>query len=437
MLQKIRQYPPYLKHVLLNAPAVSDSIFLYVSNMTTAAVGFLASIIVARHLGPAQFGIITAYNSIVLTLVGFTDFGLGTGLIKFTAPLLRDDRKASAPYFKFVFYSEFAIGLLLLVLGLSFTSGVAHFFGQSLTPSVVRLAVLGASISSTVAYVGAAFSAHKKFKLNAVYSMSVALSRLGLIAALLFSHNLSLGTVIFVYLAMSFIQTGLGFAIVPKDYLQKVERKQVLAAGRQIFKFSGWLTLTFIITSIAGRLDFFFLYKLRGATTAGVYAVALQLAMVYSILIGAVSTVLTPYISEKVSPDEKLSFLKKTLPLALLGALVLSVSGFVAPLVIHFVFGSKYVGATGPLRILAINYGVNALLIPITLMYIPLGQVKVGTFISIAQLGLSFVLYPILILRYGASGAAITILSSALLALIIYPIILQYLLKRERSLQNA
>lgn len=73
---------------------IQDSSILYFSNLVTASVSFLSSIIVARVLGPSSFAIIAAYNAIALTLIGFTDFGLGTGLVKHATPLLKRDKKS-------------------------------------------------------------------------------------------------------------------------------------------------------------------------------------------------------------------------------------------------------------------------------------------------------------------------------------------------------
>ena len=432
MISRINKYFSKAS-ILSKSPAVGDTAVLYLSTLISSGVGFVSSVIVARQLGPTEFAVVAGYNAIVLTLAGFTDFGLGTGLIKFTSPFLKNKKiNSSAPYFRFVFILELVIGALLLSLGLLFAGFIPKLLGQNMSVETVRIAVVAASITSVAAYVGAAMAAHKKFKLNAIISIMLSVIKFVIIFLLWKTGNISVTNIILAYVLMSVISAVVGFAVAPKDYLYKTDRQRVWSAGRKVIRFSGWLTLSFFITSIMGKLDFFYLYKLKGPGDAGVYAAAQQLSMVYSIFVGAIGTVLTPYISEKVSHNEKINFLKKTLPLAFLGAALFIVTIPITPYIVNLVFGQKYVNAINPLIVLILSLAVNIVLIPITLMFIPLGKVKFGTYVALIQLGLSFLLYPTMIARFGAVGAAATILIAALFALAVYPIILSSLLRKEK-----
>lgn len=423
---------------LIKKPATGDAAFLYMSSLLSSGVGFVSSVLVARQLGPTEFAIVAGYNAIVMTLAGFTDFGLGTGLIRFTTPhLKKPSSKEAIPYFRFVFIVELVIGSLLLSLGLLFASFIPGLVGQSMSVETVRIAVIAASVTSAAAYVGAAMAAHKKFKLNAAISISISILKLAVIFLLWKLDMISVANVLLVYVVLSFLAAIVGFLAVPKDYLHPVAKDKLLRAGKNIFTFSGWLTLSFFITSVMGRLDFFYLYRLKGPSDAGVYAAAQQLSMVFSILVGAIGTVITPYISEKVTYKEKIRFLKKTVPLALMGAALFVFSLVFVPFLVEAVFGQKYTDAVQPLMILILSLAVNVLLIPITLMFIPLGKVQYGTLVAILQLATAFLLYPVMIGRYGANGAALTVLITALAALCIYPLVLFVLLRKEKRLASA
>ena len=415
---------------------IQDSAFLYASSLVTAGVGFIASLTVARSLGPTSFAIIAGYSAIVATLAGFTDFGLGTGLIKHTAPHLKGDesRVRAIKYFRLVFLAELVIGLVLLLVGLAFSSTIAGLLGQKeLSTGVVRVAIVAAAVASTGAYVGAAMAAYKKFKLNALLSISFSVVRLLATLALWKYGGLTVGNILGLYLMLTVLNVLVGFVILPKDYLAPSSTADLKRAGKKLFTFSAWLTLSFFMTSIMGKLDFFYLLGIKGATEAGVYAAAQQLAVVYTLLLGAIATVLTSHVSEKTNYIQKLAFLKRTLPISAVGAVVFVVSGALAPEVIELLFGPKYAGAAMPLRLLAANLAINFILLPITLLFIPLGKVKVGTMVTAAQLLLSIVLYPFLIGLYGVIGAPLTLIACSLLALIVYPIMLVYFLKKDRS----
>jgi O-antigen/teichoic acid export membrane protein len=415
---------------------IQDSSILYFSNLVTAGVGFLSSIIIARVLGPSSFAIIAAYNAIALTLIGFTDFGLGTGLIKHATPLLKRDKKKAVAYLKAVFYVEIIIGLLLLVAGMLLAPFLPKLLGQGdISINVVRLAVLSASIGSGAAFVGAALATYKKFKLNALTSILFGALKLTSTVILWSANLLSIQSILILYIFLSIFNAIVGFSVVPKDYLQKVPRQKVKKAAKNIFHFSIWLTLSFFVTSIMGKLDFFFIFRIKGAESAGVYAASQQLGQVYALLLGAIATVLTSHVSEKIDYEDMMGFLRKSLKTAAVGSMGFLISIAVAPIVINIFFGQKYALAVRPLQFLIIHFALNLLLLPFSLLFIPLGKVKIGTLITAIQFILSLILYPIFIRRFGISGAAITVICATLVGVIAYPVFLHNYLRKLRKSQ--
>lgn len=427
-----QRYLSFLKKLLFFSPA-HDTALIYLSTLVSSGIAFISSLLIARSLGPSGFGIITAYNSIILTLVGLTDFGLGVGLIRFGTPLLKNDSKKAVAFLKFVFFAEVVAGVLVLLIGFAFVDLIHKFVGSAISVEIIKIAIFSAAITSTSAFVTAVLNTYKKFKLNAALTIFSSVLRLVYIGGLVFFFEITVNNVIFGLVGISVLSAVTGFSLIPKDYLQNVSQSEFREAGKAIFKFSGWLTLGFILNSIAGRLDFFYLYKIRGSHEAGVYAAAIQLSLVFTLLIGAISTVMTPYISEKLELQEKIKFLRKAIALSSLGAVAFLLSIFIIPLIINVLFGSRYEGAIFPFQLLIVHFALNVFLIPITLMFIPLGKVYVGTIISALQLGIAFFAYPYLINGFGASGAAGTVLTNTVFATLAYPIALSLLLMRERS----
>jgi O-antigen/teichoic acid export membrane protein len=426
-----------LQRIVLRNRVAHDTAALYFSHLLAAAMGFAVALIVARKLGPAEFGLISAYLAIVEICIGFTDFGLGTGLIKFTTPLVGGDRGAAAPFFRAALYAEVAAGVLVLVIGLSLSGLLVRFVGHDLPHGVVRLAVIAAAITSTGAYVGASLAAHKQFKRSAAISFGASFARLLVVLVLLAVGAVSLYNVLYAFAAAAFAAAAVGFALTPRDYAQPVVPGAVRSAAVALFKFSGWLSLTFVITSVMARLDFFYLYRLRGSEEAGVYAAAIQLSLAFTILIGSLTTVLTPYVSERTTYAAKIALLKRLMPVVagLGGLLVLSMLAM--PFVVEVLFGDKYSDAVAPLRVLMVHLAINVVVIPISLTYVPLGRVWVGTLNSALQLVIAFVLYPILIRADGSVGAALTVLINTIIGAVIYVVVLRHLLLREKVREEA
>lgn len=417
---------------------IQDSSILYFSNLVTASVSFLSSIIVARVLGPSSFAIIAAYNAIALTLIGFTDFGLGTGLVKHATPLLKRDKKKAVAYLKAVFYAEIIIGIFLLIAGMLLAPLLPKLLGQGdISINVVRLAVLSASIASGAAFVGAALATYKRFKLNALTSILFGALKLTSTIILWKANLLSIQSILILYVFLSVFNAIVGFSLVPKDYLQKVPRQKVKKAAKNIFHFSIWLTLSFFVTSIMGKLDFFFIFRIKGSESAGIYAASQQLGQVYALLLGAIATVLTSHVSEKINYEDMIVFLKKSLKTAAVGSIGFLISIVVAPVVINLFFGQKYILAVRPLQFLIVHFALNLVLLPFSLLFIPLGKVKIGTLITAIQFLLSIILYPIFIRRFGISGAAITVICATLVGVIVYPVFLQNYLRKLRRSQDV
>jgi len=413
---------------------VQDSSFLYISNLITAGVGFISSIIVARTLGPSDFAIIAAYNAIVLTLIGFSDFGLGTALIKHATPLLKKDMKKAAEFLRAVFFIELALGAVLFILGMLLAPMLPKLLGQAdISMTVVRLAVLSASIASTGAFIAAVLATYKKFKLNAIISIAFGVLRLLSTTILWKANLLSIESILGLYVLLSIFNFIVGFSLIPKDYNLKVPKQKLIKASRKIFHFSVWLTLSFFMTSVMGKLDFFYILSIKGTEDAGVYAVAQQLLQVYALLLGAIGTVLTTHVSEKIDYASMIAFLKKSLPIALIIAVLFVLSGLIAPYIINIIFGYKYALAAQPLQLLIIHLALNMILLPITLLFIPLGKVKIGTAITVLQLVVCIVLYPYLIGKVGINGAALTVIATTIVGVIVYPVILVYYLRKIKK----
>lgn len=435
---KENRYYAALHKIVFNTQATKDAAVLYFSSIFGSIVGFIGSLLVARTLGPAQFGIVTAYNSIILTAAGLTEFGLSTGLIRYATPLLKENKSSEArQYFKFIFWAEIASGILVLLVGFAISGLIRRWLGGNLPETLVYVAIVAASISSASAYIGAALNAHKMFWRNAMVLIIVNSIKLTSVLLLAFAHLLSLHAVIGLYFGLTIVLAIIGMFVTPKDYLGRNRGADYRTVTRNIFHFSGWLTLTYLLSSVSGRLDFFYLYHIKGPHAAGVYSAALQFSIAFSLLIGTLSTVVTPYVSERVDYKDKIAFLRKAIPLAGLCGLAVMASMFILPYVILLLFGAKYAAAIPPLRILCVHFGLNVFLIPISLMFIPYNKIKVGTMVTTLQLGVALLFYPILIRQFGAVGAALTILINTVLATIIYTVILTNLLRKDANQYHA
>ena len=426
-LQKFIAYLASLSKV----PAVRGSLALYSGNLIAAALGFMVSLIVARKLGPSSYALIAAYNAVIVTLIGLTDFGLGVGLIKNVGPLLQNKPHEARPFFALVFWFEVFSGLLVLIFGLSLSPLISSLAGADAKLEVVQLAIISAAFASAGAFAGISLLAHKMMLTNSILATAMSLVRLLAIVLLWYFSALTVVNILVCFVSISILNFIAGLVLIPKNFWGRLPISKIKPTFIRIFKISGWLTLSSLLAAIMSRLDFFYLFKIKGSTEAGYYGAAIQLSMVFAILISSISAALTPYISEKTTHEGRVKFLKKALVAVGLGALVIGIIIILAPVVISLLFGSKYIQAVPAFRILGFHFILNLILIPITLLFIPLGKMHIGTAVSVLQLCAAIILYPILITNFGSAGAATTMLVTTLIGFVAYSLVLMILLRTK------
>lgn len=412
--------------------AARSSLVLYAGNAIAAGFGLIASLIVARELGPAAFATVLAYNSVITTLTGMSDLGLGVGLIRYTAPLLAmQDVAAARPYFQVVFWLELLSGLLVLGLGWAGVQLLGLTTGDDSADLAIKFAVLSAALTAGGAFAGISLLAHKKIATHSFLLAGTAFARLLAVLALLDSGGLTSLNVVYAYLAITVLGVVVAFTVIPKNFLGRPSRLVVRRVTRDIVQISGWLTMSSILTAVLSRLDFFYLYRIVGSDQAGIYGAALQLGTIFVILITSMSLALTPYVSEKADYETRIVFLRHALMGVSAIAVVVAVALAFAPIVIRTVFGASYVAAIPSFIVLGLHYLLNILLVPISLLFIPYGKVKYGTLVGAMQLALAVILYPRLISTMGIEGAAITVLSTTLVGFAVYSITLRRLLRED------
>lgn len=395
---------------LARSKTAKNSAILFAGNVFNSFLSLFVVIFVSRALGPQNFGVLATFNAIVLTLVGITDFGLGTTAIRLITEKIKLDRRNAAIAMKVIVKLEVFSALLIAIFGLLFSTQIANLLGGQHLLLAVRLAFFAGFIASASAFIGPFFVAYERFLTNALVNVVGAVFRTIAVFILVAAAALKLNNVLVVYALVPLVSLLAGLYFAPRDYLTSSTREQELAEFKEIFHFSKWLLLSYIATAFLQRLDVFLLSHYKGSAAVGIYAAALQLASLLPLLISAIATVLLTNVSTLKRRTELTSYLKKTM----LGSLVL-VALLVPALVfgdflIKLVFGLRFVNSLTPFKLIFSGYLIALFVTPVSLVFFALKKPKMLTFFSYTQLAVSVVLNIVLIPRIGANGAAATFL---------------------------
>ena len=408
---RVRQWLTEARALVFSGPA-KDSGILFAASVVNAALGLLTTLVASRSLGPAGFGILGTFIAISTTLIGITNLGLDTAAIKLISSYRQTDARRAAVIMKVILRLEIASGLLIAVIGLAFSRQIAELLGGTNLTLAVRLAFVAAAFGSAAAFVVPFFTAYRQFGRSAIVSISGVVVRTVAVLALVAFVGLTVKNALWAHCLAPIVLLAVGFATVPRDYRVRASRDESRQAFSEVYHFSKWILLSYVATVITSRVDVYLLLRLKGEASVGYYSVALQLNMVFPMLVGALTTALLPRVTEYRTRAELSEYLRRVvtgggmLIVALVPVVVLS-----GPL-IDLLFGSRFENSVTPFQIMFAGYLISLVANPISLVLYAGNRPRLITISNYAQLvistGLNIVLIPLL----GLEGAALAFLGA-------------------------
>ncbi len=192
--------------------------------------------------------------------------------------------------------------------------------------------------------------------------------------------------------------------------------------GEKDVDVSGWMLVTLLADQVTASTDTVLLAGLRSASEAGIYAAVYRLPNAWVTLIGLGVLALIPSATRRLAEDRhQLKALRdRALRRGALLAVVLAVTIPPSYFLVPTIFGDAYRAGQLPLLLLLIATAVNALAAPLHPIYVALardrGQAGITSAAAILNVTANLVVIPLV----GMSGAASTTLAAQLLLLILY-----------------
>ena len=290
--------------------------FNLAARIVGAALGVLVAAILARTLGPDQFGSFALVLAMASMAGNISEFGFGQVAIRqmAAAPDRRPDILAA--------YLAARLGLSVL---LAVVVGVASYV---MLPSNAQSMGLLIAVSIPVGAVGAVqIGAQVRFRLDLLGTTTLIQSLMWLAAVLLLAEiDAGLTAYGIAFLAVAVAQSGIAWAVT----------RRVTSVSRRIDPFVlGDLARLALPLGIAGlfvtayyKLDSVILYGFKGAEETAFFAAAYRFLDVLQIFPGVVAAVLLPYISAQRGSQTKGPALESArMALLLLGAISLPIIG--------------------------------------------------------------------------------------------------------------
>ncbi|MDD5330463.1 MAG: lipopolysaccharide biosynthesis protein [Sulfuricella sp.] len=358
------------------------------------SVGLVSTLILARMLAPADFGLVAMAMAVVAMTELMGAFGFDTALIQ------RRDAKRAHYDTAWTFNILFAVGAALLLLLLAFPA--AGFYREPRLQGILPILAMGALVQGFENIGTVAFRKELDFRREFWFVLSKRLATFGVTMALALmfrSYWALVGGVV----------TGKLFSVWISYRLHPYRPRFTLAARQDLFHFSKWLFFSNLVLFLQNKSADFILGRTVGAYGLGIYNVAFEIAALPSTeLISPLNRVAFPAYSRLAEdlPELRRKFLEVFGVIALISFPVATGLACVAAPAVLVLLGNKWVEAIPLLRVLTIAGLIGALQSNLHLMIVALGKPKANTLVSTATLIVSLPIFVAASLRYGAVGAA-------------------------------
>jgi O-antigen/teichoic acid export membrane protein len=214
--------------------------------------------------------------------------------------------------------------------------------------------------------------------------------------------------------SIAFLAFGAGFLVevVLILYFLKADFLRAKPQGleyKNLIKFSGWLGVNSIISSITGRIDVQMIAAMLGAVATGIYSIPSRLTSFITVLISSFSSVLAPRFASFNDKEKEKSYLIKSTLAVIPIAVGIIIWIIIAKPFILTLFGSKYLPSVPVFQALAASFIPGLFTIPsvTVIIYSMKKTVYIGAYSlpsTVLILGLDLLLIP----RFGLYGPTIT-----------------------------
>jgi O-antigen/teichoic acid export membrane protein len=397
--------------------------YLIASNTIVTLVGALCSILLARLLDPASFGILVLLALFLPSLVGiFGDLGMTYATTHFLSAYLAEGKKIQArEVIEVALTWGVAVGLLLSIGYLVFSNlFMKYTIKITQTIQFAPFVALLIFFSIVTSFLLAILQGFQKLDYMAAVNVCEVIVRAPLAPALVLA-GLGIMGGLSGFLVASLCMLVLAFTFLNRCF--KAELSEVKVRSNTFNVFRNLLSVGFpfaiseMLISISSNLSPFLIASLASLSEVGYYNVALAFIGPSGIFLAATGSALFPAFSSLDALCDENTIRKFYENATVYASFFLIPSAFIIALLarplIEVIFSTTYLPSTSVLTILSIEIallGIGASVYPLLMGVKKTKEIAVISFVSTS---VSIIGCLIFIPGFGASGAAIALVTSS------------------------
>ncbi len=371
-------------------------------------LGFISTLILVRLLTPADFGMVAMAFSFIFMAEILTAFAFDIALIH--------NQSAGVDHYNSAWTANLILGCLVAVIMLACSHPISVFYGAPELVTLICVLALG-PVASALDNIGVvAFRKELDFRKEFIFQVSR--------KVIGFCVTIPLAIILQSYWALVFGSLaskigGMMLSYWVHPFRPKISFKEI----GSLLRFSRWMLLNNVVNFLKERSTDFFIGRIRGPGQLGIYNISYEFANLPTFEIGApINRALLPGFAKlKDDVDGLRRSFQSAVGLVALIAIPVGAGLFsIAPVMVPVVLGEAWMAGIPVMEVLSISSSILVFHGTIVTLFIAVGRPREATlvnfiFVVILVLGLS-----LLTRDYGATGAAISMLSACVLTTPIY-----------------
>jgi O-antigen/teichoic acid export membrane protein len=353
---------------------IQGSLWLIALRWMLRGLGLIRTIVLARILAPADFGLFTMAMLTVRMLEVPTSLDLDTALVRRTEV----DRRL----FDTAWTLRAAQRLLVAVALLAGAPIAGWYFNDERVASAVRVAALAGGVWA-VENIGIVF-----FRKELAFAKEIMLTTISTVVGLSVTIAGALLWRDYWALVAGFVAERLAW--VTATYLLHPYRPRIRWEGaRELWKFSRWIPLQNAATLLRNSIDAFLIGRFLGAAPTGIYAMGGSVAILPAAEIAApVTTTLLPSYARLVNEPARLArgYIDALGMMAILAVASQVGIALVAPTFVPLVLGPRWTDTVPVAQWLALHVCISVLTGTVSQVLMVRGHMRRLTALTVAQL---------------------------------------------------
>lgn len=390
--------------------------------LLNGALGALFYIVLARFLGPSDFGLLIVALTTMVLIADIADIGTNTGLVRFVSSNLAANPHKAYRFLKLSLKIKlFAWAISFLVVYLLAPALATVVFHKAELTLPLKLAAFGVGGALLFTFATSSLQAYQKYFTWSTVNILTNALRLLLILILGYYTILNVENSLLVYITLPFFGFFVTLFILPARKI--FSSKGEFSLSKELFKYNIPVAVFTMIAAFSARLDIYLNVALLSTKEVGIYGAANQLVQIMPQLVSALGLVAAPKFASFISKEQMLIYFRKfqlfVSGLCILGILTIPIFTYLIPII----FGPQYQKAVLPFIFLSLAMLVFLFSIPVhhsVIFYF--GRPDVFIWVSIGHLLIIGGLGYLLISTFGIIGASVTVLVGTTFNFI-YPLI--------------